>query len=166
LIYGIGPNRLAKQIDVSVDEAESFMKAYFQSYPQVQDYLNNTLKQAKQNKYVETLLGRIRRLHDSLDSEDSRARSHAENIAVNTPIQGTAADLIKKAMIQIDKRLKEESFQARMLLQVHDELVFDAPEDEVERLTDMIEKEMSQAIALDVPLVVEIGKGNNWSEAH
>jgi DNA polymerase-1 len=166
LIYGIGPNRLAKQIDVSVDEAESFMKAYFQSYPQVQDYLNNTLKQAKQNKYVETLLGRIRRLHDSLDSEDSRARSHAENIAVNTPIQGTAADLIKKAMIQIDKRLKEESFQARMLLQVHDELVFEAPEDEVERLTDMIEKEMSQAIALDVPLVVEIGKGNNWSEAH
>lgn len=166
LIYGIGPNRLASQIDVSVDEAEQFMSAYFQSYPKVKDYLSNTLKTAKKNKYVETLLGRVRRLHESLTSEDSRARSHAENIAVNTPIQGTAADLIKKAMIQVDARLRKDRFQARMLLQVHDELLFEAPEEEVESLKDMIREEMTSAIELDVPLVVDIDDGANWSEAH
>lgn len=166
LIYGIGPARLAKQIGVKVEEAERFMSAYFQSYPNVKEYLSQSLKNAKKNKYVETLLGRIRRLHNTLDSEDARARAHAENIAVNTPIQGTAADLIKKAMIAIQRRLDEEGFQTRMLLQVHDELVFEAPAEEVERVQEVIRHEMAHAIQLDVPLIVDIGKGTDWSQAH
>ena len=107
-----------------------------------------------------------RRAVEEITSDDPRLRSAAERVAVNTPIQGTAADLIKLAMIRIDRRLQDEGFRARMLLQVHDELVFESPPDEVERLTALVRHEMSTALDVKVPIVVDIGVGDNWAEAH
>ncbi len=165
IVYGMGPPRLAKQIDVSVREAGRFIKAYFKSYPKVKEYLDSTIEHARNHRYVETLFGRRREVLD-INSRDPRVKAHNEHIAVNTPIQGTAADLIKKAMIQIAKRLRAEDFQSRMLLQIHDELLFEAPPSELERLDEMVRYEMRNAIQLDIPLVVDVGSGKNWADAH
>lgn len=165
IVYGMGPPRLAKQIDVSVREAGRFIKSYFHSYPQVKEYLDNTIAHARNHRYVETLFGRRREVLD-INSRDPRVKAHNEHIAVNTPIQGTAADLIKKAMIRIAQRLETENYQARMLLQIHDELLFEAPPEELERLDEMVRFEMRNAIQLDVPLVVDVGHGGNWADAH
>ncbi len=165
IIYGMGPPRLAKEINVSIEEAAHFIKAYFASYPKVKAYLDDTIEYARKNGYVETLLGRRRAIHD-LDSEDARTRAAARNIAVNTPIQGSAADLIKRAMIRIQQRLQQQSLSARMLLQIHDELLFEVPPDEIDTLSKLLREEMQQAMSLRVPLVVDIGHGPNWAEAH
>jgi DNA polymerase-1 len=123
------------------------------------------IKTAKESGFVTTLFNRRRYLPD-IEHGNNRIRSEAERMAVNTPIQGTAADLIKKAMINIHGRLKEEGFKSKMLLQVHDELVFEVPEKELERVMPMIKEEMEGVYALRVPLKVDINKGRNWDEAH
>ena len=128
-------------------------------------YREEMIKKASLNGYVTTLFNRRRYLPD-IQHANKRIRSEAERMAINTPIQGTAADLIKKAMINIHKRLGEEDFRSKMLLQVHDELVFETPEEELERLVPMIKEEMEGVFPLRVPLKVDINRGKNWDEAH
>jgi DNA polymerase I len=165
VIYGMGPQRLARETKVSMDEARRFIDTYFTTYPGVRAWLDGTIETARTLGYVSTLLGRRRPLPE-LNEGDPRVRAQAENVAMNTPLQGTAADVIKLAMIRIDRRLAAEGWRARMLLQVHDELVFEVPPDEVERLTLLVKQEMSGAAALAVPLVVDVGVGATWADAH
>ncbi len=165
IIYGMGPPRLAKEINVSVEQAGHFIKAYFASYPKVKAYLDDTIDSARKTGYVETLLGRRRTIHE-LDAEDPRIRAAARNIAVNTPIQGSAADLIKRAMIRIQQRITQQSLSARMLLQIHDELLFEVPPNEIEPLSEILREEMQNAMSLRVPLIVDIGYGAHWAAAH
>ena len=165
IIYGMGPQRLAAETGVSLVEAERFIEAYFGVYPRVKAFEESVVEQARATGAVTTMMGRRRSLPD-ITSDDPRLRSAAERVAVNTPIQGTAADLIKLAMIRIHRRLAAEKYRARLLLQVHDELDFEAPPDEVERLTAMVKAEMSGALEVSVPIVVDVGVGANWAEAH
>jgi DNA polymerase-1 len=165
LLYGMGPQRVARETNMSVPEAKQFIERYFASFPTVRDWMERTLAEAREKGYVETLLGRRRKIPD-IDSKNSRQRSFAENAAINTPVQGSAADIIKRAMIDVDRRLLETRSPARLLLQVHDELLFELPESEVEATTALVRECMEQAVALDVPLEVDIGVGRNWLEAH
>ncbi|MDA1194793.1 MAG: DNA polymerase I [Planctomycetota bacterium] len=165
VIYGMGAQRLARETSVTLQEAKSFIDNYFATYPAVKAYQDQTIETARETGYVMTLLGRRRYLPDLL-SGDPRVFAQARNVAVNTPLQGTAADLIKLAMIRIDQRLTREGYAARMLLQIHDELLFEAPPGEMERLVAMVTEEMQGAMPLDVPIVVDTGQGANWSEAH
>jgi DNA polymerase-1 len=165
IVYGMGPQALAQQTGVSVKEAEEFITAYFRIYPEVLAYEEGVVREARRTGQVTTLMGRRRPLPE-ISSDDPRVRSQAERIAVNTPIQGTAADLIKIAMIRIDHRLAAERFRSRMLLQVHDELVFEVPPGEEDRLTAMVRHEMATAIDVSVPIVVDVGLAGNWADAH
>ncbi len=165
IIYGMGPQRLARETGISFAEAKDFIEAYFESFPGVKDYIDGTLEQARETGYVTTLLGRKRAI-DDMDAVNQMVRANLENVAVNTPIQGTAADLIKKAMLTIPKALTDRGLRALMVLQVHDELVFDVPEAELDAVGELVKAEMESAMDLDVPLVVDIGSGNNWREAH
>ncbi len=165
VIYGMGAQRLARETSVTMNEAREFIDQYFKTYPAVKAYQETTVKEAQETGYVTTLLGRRRYLPD-IQSGDQRIFAQARNVAVNTPLQGTAADMIKLAMIRVDARLREDGYKARMLLQIHDELLFEVPPDEMDRLTEMVQEEMRSALPLDVPLVVDVGTGANWSEAH
>ena len=166
ILYGAGATRLTQELEISRAEASDLISNYYERFTGLKQFMSGTVQQAKDEGYVTTLLGRKRSLRD-INSRSSVARSLAERMAMNTPIQGTAADMIKLAMIRIHKMLREEGFKTRMILQVHDELVFDAPRDEVERVTPLIEELMREAIPnLDVPIVVETGTGENWLEAH
>jgi len=165
ILYGMGSMRLARDLKISMDEARAFLEAYFREFPGVRRYQEETVARARAEGYVMTLLGRRRAIPD-IDSADPPVRANAENMAMNTPLQGTAADLVKVAMIAIHRRLAEEGFAAKMIVQVHDELLFEAPEAEVERLGPMVKREMEGALALDVPVVVDVGVGRNWLEAH
>jgi len=165
ILYGMGPARLSRELKISFAEARKFIDAYFEALPGVRGWLDATLDQAREEGEVRTLLGR-RRPVPELNSEDARVRASAENVAVNTPVQGSAADLIKVAMIRVDQRLRREGLAARMLLQVHDELVFDCPRAELERLQALVREEMEGVWQLDVPLQVEIGHGPDWASAH
>ncbi len=165
VIYGMGPQRLARDTEVTLDEARRFIDQYFDTYPGVRAFLDRTVREAREQGYVTTLLGRKRWLPE-LTSKDPRVRAQAENVAVNTPMQGTAADLIKLAMIRIDRRLSEEGRRSAMLVQIHDELLFEVPEDEKEELGRLVETEMTRAMDLDVPIVVDAGWGRSWEEAH
>ena len=165
VIYGMGPNRLAAQTGLSVKEAAQFIEAYFKTFAGVKSYLDRTLEEAAANGYVTTLLGR-RRYISELDSPHPRVAAAARNVAVNTPIQGTAADMIKVAMIRLHSQLLEQGLKARMIMQVHDELVLEVPEAELELAERLVVDTMSGAILLSVPLVVDVGVGRNWLEAH
>jgi DNA polymerase-1 len=165
IIYGMGAGRLSRETGISVPEAREFITSYFEKYPKIKAFLDEQVELARQRGYAETLLGRRRPLPD-LRAGNRMARSNAERMATNTPIQGSAADIIKIAMVRIDERLREEGWRSHMLLQVHDELVFETPPDEVDRLEAMVIEEMSGAFALDVPLKVDVGRGVNWLEAH
>ena len=165
ILYGMGPQRLSREIKVSLQEAKDFIEQYFKALPGVRQWLDQTLESAEETGEVRTLFGRRRPIPD-LQSSDGRVRANAENIAVNSPVQGSAADIIKKAMIQIDARLRAENFQAKMILQVHDELVFDCPKEEKRELEALVRWEMENAFALDVPLKVDLGWGAHWGEAH
>jgi DNA polymerase-1 len=165
IVYGMGPQALAQQTGATLEEAQQFIDRYFEVYSAVQGWKRKTVEEARRSGFVTTILGR-RRLLPELTSGDPRLQSQAERVAINTPIQGTAADLIKVAMIRVDRRLATEGFRSRMLLQVHDELVFEVPPGEEERLTEIVRREMSGAIALSVPIVVDVGLGANWAEAH
>jgi len=165
LVYGMGPGRLSRETGLSLDEAKAFIVSYFDKYPKIKAYLDEQVELARQRGYAETLLKRRRPLPD-LRAGSRMARSNAERMATNTPIQGSAADIIKVAMVRIDRRLQDEGWRSRMLLQVHDELVFETPPDEVDRLETMVRAEMEGALQLDVPLDVAVGRGPNWLEAH
>jgi DNA polymerase-1 len=165
VIYGMGAQRLSRETAVTLAEAKRFIEDYFTTYPQVRAYLDRTVEEGRRTGYVQTLLGRRRYLPD-LASADPALQAQARNVAVNTPVQGTAADLIKLAMIRIDRRLAEERKASRMLLQIHDELLFEAPGDEMAALQRLVRDEMTTAMPLDVPIVVGMGTGDNWAEAH
>jgi len=165
IMYGMGPYGLASRLDISTEEARQFIINYFAKYPGVQEFIRQTIEQARQKGYVTTLLNRRRYLPE-IRSDNRRMREFAERTAVNTPIQGTAADLIKVAMIHIHNRLKKEGLKSLMIMQVHDELVFEVPESEIERMKKMVREEMEGAIELTVPIKVDMGVGANWLEAH
>jgi DNA polymerase-1 len=165
VIYGMGARALAKQISVSVKEASSFIATYFETYPGVRRFIDATKEKAHRDGWVETLLGR-RRLLPDIDSSNHQVRSFQERVAVNTPIQGTAADLVKLAMIRIQGDLEKSDLDALMLLQVHDELVFEVAPGDVDALGTLVRSGMEGALDLKVPLVVDIHTGGNWAEAH
>ncbi|WPO84534.1 DNA polymerase I [Chryseobacterium sp. JJR-5R] len=165
ILYGQGAFALAEQTGLSRSEAKQMIESYFATYPNLKAYMAEQVKKARETGYVETILGRKRHLKD-ISSNNFVVRAHAERNAVNAPIQGSAADVVKMAMIKIQKELEKEKMQTRMLLQVHDELVFESPVDEVELATNIIKMEMENAIETQVPLLVEVGVGNNWLEAH
>ncbi len=165
VIYGMGPVRLSREFGVSMAEARSFIDDYFATYPGVRAWLDSSLETAQETLEVSTLFGRRRPLPE-IDSGDPRVRAAAENMAVNTPIQGTAADIIKRAMLAVAGELASGDLKSKMIMQVHDELVFDVHPDEVELLRKLVPKCMSGAADLSVPLVVDLGVGDNWLEAH
>lgn len=165
IIYGQGAFALAEQTGLSRTEAKQMIEAYFETYPKLKEYMAEQVNKARQIGYVETILGRKRHLKD-INSNNFVVRGHAERNAVNAPVQGSAADVVKMAMIKIQKELEKEKLQTKMLLQVHDELIFEAPIEEVEVASNIIKIEMESAIATQVPLLVEVGVGNNWLEAH
>jgi DNA polymerase-1 len=165
IIYGISAFGLAQDIGVSNSEARRYIDNYFARYPKVREFLDRTIEDAKTRGYVTTLLGR-RRFIPELASSTAAVRSFGERTAVNTPIQGTAADLIKLAMIHIQARLKRQNMQARMILQVHDELVFESPDGEIEAMKTLVREEMEGVLTLSVPIKVDMGVGKNWDEAH
>jgi DNA polymerase-1 len=165
VLYGMGAQRLSSQLKIPRAEASRFIENYFATYSRVQGYIDETVDKGRKLGYVETLGGRRRYLPELL-SDNRMLKENAERIAANTPIQGSAADLIKIAMINIGRRLREQSFGCDMLLQVHDELVFEIDKAHVEPAVRMIKAEMEGAMKLEVPLVVEVGMGPNWLDAH
>jgi DNA polymerase I len=165
IIYGVSAFGLSNQTSLSRGESKDLIDAYYKTYPRLRDYINEQVEQARENGFVRTITGRRRYLKD-INSANAVVRGAAERNAVNAPIQGSAADIIKIAMINIQKRLIDEGWKSKMLLQVHDELVFDVYTEELERITPLIKHEMENAFTLDVPLDVEIGSGLNWLEAH
>jgi len=165
IIYGISAFGLARQLAIPQGEAKAFIDAYFERYPGVKDYMDSARAQAKEHGFVETLYGRRIHLSGIRDKNPAR-RSFSERAAINAPIQGSAADVIKRAMIRIPDALKSAGLKTRMLLQVHDELIFEAPDDEVEVTIDTVKNTMENAARLSVPLTVEAGTGASWAEAH
>ena len=166
IIYGAGSTNLSKQLGISRNESKALIDAYFLQYHGLKSYMEKTVDMARKKGYVMTLMGRKRILRD-IHSNSSLEKSNAERMAINTPIQGSAADLIKMAMLSIHKELKSGNWGAKMILQVHDELVFDVPKAEVEKLSVLIRDKMCHAMpSLKVPIEVEVKSGNNWLEAH
>jgi len=165
IIYGQGAFALAEQTGLSRTEAKQMIEAYFETYPKLKEYMAEQVSKARQIGYVETILGRKRHLKD-INSNNFVVRGHAERNAVNAPVQGSAADVVKLAMIKIDHELNARQLKTKMLLQVHDELIFEAPVDEIEAASKLIKTEMESALKTQVPLLVEVGVGNNWLEAH
>ena len=166
IIYGAGAQNLSRQLNIKRDEARHLIDQYFRQYSGLRNYMDETVNFARENRYVITMQGRKRKLRD-INSKNTLARSGAERIAINTPIQGTAADLIKLAMIDIHDYMKSNQVKSKMILQVHDELVFDMHKDELESLSPVIEEKMANAIpGLKVPIIVSMGTGANWLEAH
>jgi DNA polymerase-1 len=165
IIYGISAFGLAQQLDCSRTQAKQLIDDYFAAFPKVIQYIESQKELCRQRGYAETLFGRKRYLPD-IHSQNATVRSFAERNAVNAPIQGTAADIIKMAMVSIHRRLKEEHLQAQMIMQVHDELNFNVPMNEVDRVREIVVTEMENAVHLSVPLIADCGVGKNWLEAH
>jgi DNA polymerase-1 len=165
IIYGQGAFGLSQNLGIRRGEAKEIIENYFQKYSRLQEYMAENVEFARTNGYVETILGRRRYLKD-INSGNAIVRGFAERNAVNAPIQGSAADVIKLAMINIHKRFKEENFKSKMIMQVHDELVFDAHNSELEIIKPLIKSEMENAYKMSVPLLVEVDMGANWLEAH
>ena len=165
LLYGMGPQRVARETGMDIAEAREFIDRYFSAFPSVRTWMDELLEDAREKGYVETLFGRRRRVPD-ITSENSRVRSFAENAAINTPVQGSAADIIKRAMIDVEQALEGSELRALMLLQVHDELLFEVPAKELEATEALVREKMSSAVELQVPLDVDCGSGKNWLEAH
>lgn len=165
IIYGISAFGLSERMGVSRGEAKELIENYFATYPKVREYMNESIERAKQTGYITTQFGRRRYLAD-INAGNATVRGYAERNAVNAPIQGTAADIIKLAMVAIDRRLREEKLQTRMILQVHDELNFSVPPTELEQVRHLVVEEMERAFQMRVPLIAECGEGTNWLEAH
>lgn len=166
IIYGAGATNLSRQLNIKRSEANELIHQYFKQYKGIQAYMEHTISLARSQGYVTTLLGRRRYLRD-INSKSSLEKSNAERMAINSPIQGSAADLIKLAMININQAIKKSQLKSKMILQVHDELIFDVPQEELEQMKTLVKREMEHAMpSLSVPIVVEVGVGNNWREAH
>jgi DNA polymerase-1 len=165
IIYGISAFGLSERLTIPRGEAKELIDGYFDTYPKVKEYMNKSIQLAKENGYVETLLGRKRFLAD-INSANSIVRGFAERNAINAPIQGTAADIIKIAMVHIQQRFEKENIQAKMTMQVHDELNFTVPNAELKKVHQLVVEEMENAIQLNVPLIADCGEGKNWFEAH
>ena len=159
IVYGVSAFGLSNQTDLSRSEAKELIDTYYETYPKLKAYMSAQVDFARTHGYVETVL-------KDINSQNAMVRNGAERNAVNAPIQGSAADIIKLAMINIHNRFEKENFKSKMLLQVHDELVFDAHKDELEIITPIIKYEMENAFSMSVPLDVEVGTGLNWLEAH
>ncbi|MBT6830631.1 MAG: DNA polymerase I, partial [Rhodospirillaceae bacterium] len=165
IIYGISPFGLARQLGVAQGEAKAYIEAYFARYPGIKDYMERTKKEAHERGFVATLYGR--RIHlPGINEKNPAHRGFSERAAINAPIQGTAADIIKRAMIIMEDALAADGLKARMLLQVHDELIFEVPRDEAEATAALVRRVMESAAHLDVPLIVDTGTADNWAEAH
>ena len=165
IIYGISAFGLSQRLGMSRTDSKSLIEEYFRSYPQVKEYMNNMIAMAKEKGYVETIYGRKRFLPD-INSRNAVVRSFSERNAINAPLQGSAADIIKVAMINVYRRMAAEGLQSRMVLQVHDELVFDVAPSEAEKVSAIVVQEMQNVIKLRIPLIAECGKGENWLQAH
>lgn len=165
IIYGISAFGLSQRLNISREEAKKLIDGYFSSYPAVKTYMDNNIREAREKGFVETIMGRRRTLPD-INSRNAVVRGMAERNAINAPIQGSAADIIKIAMINILKRFEKEKIQSKLVLQVHDELVFDVLQSELENVKQIAREEMENAVSLSVPLTVDLGTGNNWLEAH
>jgi DNA polymerase-1 len=165
ILYGMGPVRLARELSLSRALATAFIDEYRRTLAGVASYLDQVLREARERGYAETILKRRRPLPALRDANDGR-RAEAERAAVNTPIQGSAADLIKVAMVKIDALLAERGLRSRLVLQVHDELLFETDESEIDALTPIVTETMEHALPLRVPLVVHVGRGRTWADAH
>ena len=165
LIYGMSPFGLAKQLGITRSEAKDYVTRYFEHYPAVKNYMETTRDQAREQGYVETVFGRRLYLPE-INARNAARRQYAERTAINAPMQGTAADIIKRAMIDIQACLNKDYPDIKLIMQVHDELVFEIPENEVHLLEPEIRNIMTHAAELSVPLLVDIGTGNNWDSAH
>jgi DNA polymerase-1 len=164
IIYGISSFGLSERLTIGRKEAKDLIDGYFSSYPGVRTYMDESIRKAREKGYVTTMFGRRRYLRD-IHSRNQVVRGNAERNAINAPIQGSAADIIKIAMVRIHGKLEQEKYKSKMILQVHDELIFEVPESELERLKNMVMNEMSDAARLDIPLKVDWGTGKNWFEA-
>jgi len=163
IVYGLSPFGLSQNLGIDTGEAKKFIDAYFEKYKGVRKFIDDTLDEARREQKVRTLFGRVRPIPD-INSKNANLRGFAERTAVNTPLQGTAADLIKLAMIRIDRELRDRGLNSRMTLQVHDELVFEVPEAEIDQMRSLVRAQMEQVHSLAVPLLVEIGVGPNWRD--
>jgi DNA polymerase-1 len=164
IVYGLSAFGLAAQLGIPRYEAERYIQGYFERYRGVKTFLEATVEQVRASGISRTLFGRLRPIPD-INSTNPNARGFAERTAVNTPLQGTAADLIKLAMIEIDRALREAGYRTAMLLQVHDELLFEAPPEEVDEVAKLVKRDMESVHKLDVPLIVDVGVGANWRDA-
>jgi DNA polymerase-1 len=165
IIYGVSSFGLSQQTDLSRTEARELIETYYETYPTLRSYIAKQVDFARDHGYVETILGR-RRYLKNINSRNAVVRSADERNAVNAPIQGSAADIIKIAMIRLHDIFRKKQYRSKMLLQVHDELVFDIHKDEMETLRPLIKNEMENAYKMSIPLIVDVGEGQNWLEAH
>ena len=165
IIYGISAFGLSERLGIGRKEAAEIIDNYFEQFPGIKKYMDDTIESARENGFVETLLKRRRYLKD-IHSSNSFVRGFAERNAINAPIQGSSADMIKVAMIHIHDWLQKSNLKTKMILQVHDELVFDVPKTELEIVKPIIEKLMKEALPLNVPIEVEVSEGENWLQAH
>ena len=165
IIYGISAFGLAERLQISRTEASALINGYFISYPHVKDYMDRSIRAAKEKGYVETIYNRKRFLAD-INSNNSIVRGYAERNAINAPIQGSAADIIKVAMVRIFNRFEKEKLRSKMILQVHDELNFNVWKSELDQVKQIVIEEMENAVKLKVPLLADYGAGQNWLEAH
>jgi DNA polymerase-1 len=165
IIYGQSAFGLSQNLGISRTEAKQIIDSYFEQYPTIKAYMDRAIASAREKGFVETIMKRRRYLKD-INSANAVVRGFAERNAINAPIQGSAADIIKMAMIRIKKRMSDEIKHSKMLLQVHDELVFDVHHTEIDQMRDLVKNEMEHAVKLAVPLSVEVGVGSNWLDAH
>ncbi|MFT6836388.1 MAG: DNA polymerase-1, partial [Francisellaceae bacterium] len=165
LIYGMSAFGLARQLSISRQEAQNYVNIYFERYPGVKAYMENTRKNAADKGYIETIFGRRLYLPD-INARNVGLRRGAERAAINAPMQGTAADIIKRAMIDIDNWIQTDQAPVKMIMQVHDELVFEVRENFINTAKEIVRNKMSEAANLSVPLIIDIGFGTNWDEAH
>ena len=165
IMYGAGPFRMSQELGIPRDEAMMIIESYFNQYSGIKNYMEKTLDQAREQKFVTTMLGRKRPVWE-IDSQNQIRKRAAERMAINMPIQGTAAEMIKLAMISIYKKMKQEQLESMMILQIHDELIFEVPESEIEKLQSIVIPEMESALPLSVPIVVDWGVGDTWYDAH
>jgi len=161
IVYGISGFSLAKDIDTSVAEASRYIKNYLYNYPSIDRYLEDVVEEAKKNGYTATIFGR-RRYIPELTAQNGNLRAFGKRVAMNAPIQGSAADIMKLAMLRVWERLKEEKLSAKIVMQVHDELVLEAPDSEVDATKKILREEMEGVASLSIPLTVDVTSGNNW----
>jgi len=165
IMYGAGPFRMSQELGIPRSEAVAIIESYFDQYAGIRNYIDATLEKARNDKYVETMLGRRRPVWDA-DSDNGLRRQAAERMAINMPIQGSAAEMIKLAMCAIQNEIEDQKMESKMILQIHDELLFEFPDSEEDSLLKLVVDKMENAMELSVPLVVDYGIGNNWFEAH